>query len=53
MFVLICICALDPGLYKNVKHVRFILGLLLYLTNETKKTTFFSLFSFIFNVEKK
>ncbi len=35
MFVPICICALDPGLYKNVKHSRFILGLLLFLTNET------------------
>ncbi len=33
MFVPICICALDPGLYKNVKHFRFILGLLLFVTN--------------------
>ncbi len=37
MFVPICICALDPGLYKNVKHFRFILGLLLFLTNEKEK----------------
>ncbi len=35
MFVPICICALDLGLYKNVKHFRFILGLLLFWTNET------------------
>ncbi len=30
MFVPICICALDPGLYKNVKHFRSILGLLFF-----------------------
>ncbi len=43
MFLPICICALDPDLYKNVKHFRFILGLLHFLTNE-------NFFPFIFNV---
>ncbi len=31
---------LDPGLYKNVKQFRCILGLLLFWTNETKKNHF-------------
>ncbi len=48
MLVPCCICALDPGLYKNVKHFRFILGVLLFSTNE--KNFSFSLFPFIFNV---
>ncbi len=48
MLVPCCICALDPGLYTNVKHFRFILGVLLFSTNE--KNFYFSLFPFIFNV---
>ncbi len=51
MLVPCCICALDPGLYKNVKHFRFILGVLLFSTNE--KNFSFSLFPFIFNVDLK
>ncbi len=31
---------LDPGLYKNVKQFRYILGLLLFWTNETKNNNF-------------
>ncbi len=38
MSVPICICALDPGIYKNAKHFRFILGLLLFYGKWKKKT---------------
>ncbi len=50
MFVPICICALDPSLYKNVKHFRFILSLLLFLIHETKKNFFFFHFSHSFSM---
>ncbi len=51
MFIPICICALDPGLYKNVKHFRFILGLLLFSTNKTnKKKNHFFHFSHSFSM---
>ncbi len=49
MFIPICICALDPGLYKNVKHFIFILGYYIFWTSK-KNNDSFSLFPFIFNV---
>jgi len=45
MFVPICICALDPALYRNVNHSRFILGLhIFFVLMNLKMILFFSTF---------
>ncbi len=40
MFVTICMCAIDPGFYRNVKHFRFILSLLFFGLINIKKYLF-------------